>query len=104
VPGKREYDKVLAGRSGDFYVTVWCSGIGTDDAGMEAAIIVDLNALRAIPPVRRRKMEIPGRSNVPFVGIDAAALIAHDCCPAIYPSIEYFASFMPHDGEQGGLW
>lgn len=91
--GNREIDKVINRGNGDFYVTVWCEEINTKDAYLGAGIIVELAALRAMPPVARRRMEDPGMANVPFVGYDAATLIGHGMVRAAYPDEDYFTPF-----------
>jgi hypothetical protein len=92
-PRRTEEQKVLMDGFADYYVTVWCSDTLTDPDSMEAGIIVDLEALRALPPPTRQRMEHSALSNVPFVGFDAAALIAHDVVPECYPNEEYFDRF-----------
>lgn len=87
-----EYAKVYAGHA-DYFATVWCADIRTDARRFEAGAIVDLEVLRSMPPVERRRLERPGFSNVSFVGYDIASLIAHDAVRAAYPSEEYFTPY-----------
>lgn len=94
--GHREYDKVFDGGHGDYYVTCWVSGMV-----VEAAVIVDLWAFRQLPPVIRRRMEHDAMSNVPFVGYDAAALIAHDLTRAVYPDLDYFTQHIAEPQIRG---
>jgi len=90
--GRREYDRVLAGR-GDYYVTAWFAVDPVVE--LESAVIVDLAALRNVLAPVRRRMEHGGMSNVPFVGYDASALIAHGLTVAAYPDAGYFDRFVP---------
>lgn len=103
--GNREYDKVLGlgprgqrigPAMGDYYATLWFSGLTLD-----SAIIVDLARLRGLAPDHLMRLEVPGMSNVPFVGYDAAALIAHGTVRAAYPDPAYFGQFVPAAGIPG---
>lgn len=98
--GHTEEERILSG-AGDYYVTVWMAGMT-----LAAGIIVDLAAFRALPPRVRGRLEHPAMSNVPFVGYDAAALIAHGCVRAAYPDVEYFTTFgapAPIEGQEALL-